>query len=92
VPPVSFRDGTDAVVLDRHFELAVSVAQVDSRTRCLRMPERVREPFLHDPVGGEVDARRELGALSAQPQLDVETGAAHIVDKALDLAESRLRR
>ena len=56
------------------------------------MLERVRQRLLHDPVGGQVDARRQLAALALDRQLDRKPRVAHLRDERLELSERRLRR
>ena len=46
-----------AVVLDLDLDVVARVADGDPGARRAGVLERVRQSLLHDPVGGEVDAR-----------------------------------
>ena len=61
-------------------------------TTCERVPERVRQRFLHDAVRRKLDARGNPVALTLEHKLDCETGGAHLLDEHLEAGEPRLRR
>ena len=55
------------------------------------MLKGVRQAFLHEPVGGQVNAGRELNRLALDPQLDRQAGLARLLDQPLDLLQAGLR-
>ena len=54
--------------------------------------ERIRQRLLHDPVGREVDPRRELHRLPLHCELHRQSGLAHLLDERRERPEARLRR
>src|SRR5438128_2144945 len=82
---------TGAVVHDRQLDVAVAVADEHLGVRRARVLERVREPFLDEPVGGQVDTGGKRYRLSLDAQLHREPGLARLHDQALELLEGRLR-
>ena len=54
--------------------------------------ERVGQRLLHDAVGGEVDAGRQLAPLAGHVQLDRQPGRAAALDQRAELVQRRLRR
>ena len=54
--------------------------------------ERVGQRLLHDAVGGEVDAGRQLARLAVDVQLDRQPGRAGALDQRAELVQRRLRR
>jgi hypothetical protein len=53
--------------------------------------DRVREPLLHQPVGGQVDPGWEGNRLSLDLQGDRKPGLTRVRDEGLDAAQARLR-
>ena len=77
-----------AVVDDLDLERVGAVAQrAPRRARSPGVLERVRERLLHDPVGGQVDARRQRPRLALDAQLDRQPGAAHLREQRVELVE-----
>src|SRR5439155_3287562 len=88
---VHARGRSGAVVADLELERRLPVADDDRRLRAPGVLERVRERLLHDPVGGEVDSRRQRCLLTLDPQLDRQARLAHLLDQRAERAEPRLR-
>src|SRR5437867_13390024 len=88
---VDTRRGTRAVVHDLELEFGRAVADDHFRPRLPRMLERVRERLLHDPVGGHVDAWREMHRFAFESQFNRQPSLAHLLDQRLERAEPRLR-
>ena len=88
--PVACAQGATAVVLDQQLQRTRQVADPDGCARRPGVLDRVCEPLLDDPVGGEVDPGREGGPLALQLELDVEAGGAGLLDELLELVEPRL--
>ena len=61
--------GTGAVVRDLELEVIGSVTKKDSGARRTGVPEGIGQRLLHDPVRGEVDARREFPRLHLRRRL-----------------------
>jgi hypothetical protein len=64
-------------------------------TCCPRGPgvaERVRQRLLHDPVRGEVDARRQLDRIALDAVLDRQARVADLLDEPAERRHPRLRR
>ena len=68
-----------------------SSARSTRRARPPGVLERVGERLLHDPVGGKVDARRQLAPLALDADVDRQAGLAHVLDQPSSAA-ARLRR
>src|SRR5207237_513221 len=80
-----------AVVAHRQLDLPVAVADEHLGVLRARVLERVRESFLDEPVGGEVDAGRKLLRIALDPQVDGEPGLARVLDELVEVGEARLR-
>jgi hypothetical protein len=74
-------------------QLDVTVAVADEYLRVLRagVLDRVRQPFLDEPVGGEVDAGRQCLGLSLDAQLDRQAPLPRVSDELVEVLEARLR-
>ena len=81
-----------AIVGDLELELVARVAHDDAGVGWASVLERVRERLLHDAVGGDVDARRQRRSVALDPQLDGQTGLAHMLNQPVEVAQARLRR
>src|SRR5207237_6742494 len=79
-----------AVVAHGQLDLPVAVADEHLGVLRARVLERVRESFLDEPVGGEVDARRELLRIALDPQVDGKPGLARVLDELFEVGEARL--
>jgi hypothetical protein len=53
--------------------------------------ERVRQCFLHDAVGGEIDTERYRPTRPLDTHLDRQSRLTHLWDQRLELAQPRLR-
>ena len=58
----------------------------------VRVLHRVRQAFLDEAVGGEVDAGRQLGRVALDLDVDREAGLARLLDEPVEVLEARLRR
>ena len=56
------------------------------------MLHHVREPFLHQPVRGQVDARGKLDGLALDAHLHREARFARLLDETIQVIEAWLRR
>ena len=56
------------------------------------MLDRVRQALLHEPVGSQVDAGRELRRLALDLELDGEPRLARLRDEPVKVLEARLWR
>ena len=52
--------------------------------------ESVRQRLLHDPVGGQLDCRRQRSRRALDLERDLEAGRANLVDEAVELVEAGL--
>ena len=84
------RRGALAVVADLDLDMVGPVADGDVGLAGMRVLERVGEPLLHDPIGGEVDRAREREGLALHVKLDWEAGAAELVEQRVEAVEARL--
>src|SRR6478735_598175 len=73
-----------AVVRDLELELVLAPPQRHPRLRRACVLERVRERLLDEPVGGEVDARRQLPRLALDVELDLEARLTHGSDQDVE--------
>ena len=64
-----------SVVFDLDDEIRPSVRDRYLGRRCPGMPDHVGERFLDDPVGGEVDARREVARFARHVEPDIQSGS-----------------
>ena len=55
----------------------------------VRVLERVRQRLLHDPVGGEIDRRRQRPRRSLDSSATVEAGRAHLLDERVEPRRAR---
>ena len=83
--------GGGAVVLDRHLERVGPEAEADGRVRGTGVPAHVRQRLLDDPVGAQLEARREWTDRSLDAELDVESAPAALIGELLQVGERRLR-
>jgi len=90
-PAAAGRTCAAAVVGDLDLDAVVAVADDRSHLRSAGVLGGVCEPFLDDPVGGELERRRKLAPLPLHPQLHTQAGLAHRLDEPLEIRESRLR-
>ncbi len=56
------------------------------------MLHHIRQPFLHQSVRSQVDARRKLDGLALDAQLDRQARFPRLLDKAVQVIEAWLRR
>ena len=78
-----------AVVADPQLQRMVVVAELDIDRRARRVPPGVGERLLHDAVGGELDARVEVGDRAG----DDEPGrVAAVASRAASISSSELRQ
>jgi ABC-2 type transport system ATP-binding protein len=80
-----------SVVADDHLDHAVAVLDDDLGLRRTRMLDRVRQTFLNEPIGGEVDSGGKLVRLAFDAQVDRETSLARLLDEPTDMLQARLR-
>jgi hypothetical protein len=57
-----------------------------------RVPGRVRERLLGDPVGRDADGRRDFREVAFGPQLDGETSVPRVLNERGDLTDGRQGR
>ena len=81
-----------AVVADGQLDVAVVVANEHLGVAGPRVLERVRQTFLHEPVGREVEAGRELHRVAFDLELDRQARLARLRDEPVEVLEARLRR
>ena len=82
---------TSSLVIDLQLQLVGEIAHLDRDPGAAGVLHRVRNGFLHDPVGGQIESRRYRPLLPFDPELDGHTRLAHLRDETVQLAESRLR-
>src|SRR5438034_800270 len=82
---------TWAVVAHRQLDAAVAVADEHLGVCRAGVLERIREPLLDEPVGGQVDTGGKLYRLSLDLQLHREASLTRVLDQALELLEGGLR-
>ena len=63
-----------------------------SRSRAVapRVAQGVGERLLHDPVGGELERRRQLPLVADELELDLEAGGPHLVEQRVEPVEAGL--
>ena len=79
-----------AFVPDFDLKRVTSVADLDIRVRILGVLEGVRQCFLHDPVGGQLDPYRQLATFAFDAQTDREASFGDLTDQRLKLSETWL--
>src|SRR3954470_10982057 len=84
VPGTARRRVRTAVVRYLQLELRVAPAERDPRPRRPGVLERVRERLLHEPVGREVDARRELALVAHNLETDGEPCLSDRADQHIE--------
>jgi hypothetical protein len=70
VPGAATVAGAGAVVRNLELKLVLAIADDHSGARRPGVLERVRQRLLHDPVGGEVDARRHVSRFTLDGNFD----------------------
>ena len=81
-----------AVVRDLELQLLLAPAQRHPRLGRAGVLEGVRQRFLHEPVGRQIDAGRQLALVALDLELDVEARLAHRSDQDVDRPQRWLRR
>ena len=76
------RRASCACVADLERDRSLLVPHRHVRPRRPGVLERVRERLLDDPVGGELDAERQLAPLSLDLELDRQSGLGHLRGEA----------
>ena len=89
-PPLSPPPSPGAVVRDRQLDVAVAVPDDDLGMAGARVLDRVGQPLLDEPVGGEVDARRQRLGRPLDPELDGQPELARVRDQPVQVLEARL--
>ena len=83
--------GAGPVVGHGEREGARLVADRHGRVRRSRVLEGVGQRLLHDPVGREIDTRRQRQRLAGDRHVDLEPGGAHLLHQPRELVEARVR-
>ncbi len=84
--------GRPAVVAYLHLELVAPVAKEHLGAGRLGVAKCVRQRFLDDPVGGQIDARGKQRRLSLSADHHLQTARAHGLGQLVDPLEPWLRR
>ena len=84
--------GARAVVCDLELEIVRVVTEKDPGARGAGVLEGIRQRLLHDPVGGEVDARRQFSRFAFDGHLDRQSGSSHLLDQPVELPQAWLWR
>ena len=83
--------GADAVVAHLELELGRLVADGHVGLARAGVLERVRQGFLHDPVGGEIDSRRQRHRRSLHVHPHGQARSADLVGERVETVEAGLR-
>src|SRR5207248_5467422 len=80
-----------AVIADVQTEHVWAVVHADVDAARAGVLQNVGRRFLKDPVGGEIECRRQRLRLTVDTSIDLEAGRAQFLNEAGQLANPRLR-
>jgi ABC-2 type transport system ATP-binding protein len=80
------------VVAHRHAHRPLAIGHLDRDRGAARVAARVGQRFLHDPIGGQLDARWERHRVAVNGQADAHAAAAGALDELRHPVEAGLGR
>src|SRR5207253_4611663 len=83
--------GRRTVVVELEFDFVGSVSDAEVRTGRSGVADDVRQCFLDDAIGRDVDALGKGSDVPGDIDVDVDAGLAGLVDKVVELSEAWCR-